>query len=98
MAKKDVEKLISLICQGGQIAVKDGFLMVTPPAIAARFADRIRELKPQILLALGHCPVCVQELVVEVGQISINGWPEKTKFGSHSYCPAAFGHYDKWKF
>jgi hypothetical protein len=93
MANKDVEKLISLICQGGQIAVRDGFLMVTPPAIAARFADQIRRLKPDILLALGYCPVCAAELVVKMEEAS---WG---KTGRHSYCSGqTAGHYDDWKF
>jgi hypothetical protein len=93
MAKKDVEKLISLICQGGEIAVRDGFLMVTPPAIANKFGDQIRKLKPEILLALGHCPVCAAELVVKVEESGIG------KTGRHSYCSGQTpGHYDAWKF
>src|SRR5262245_2965999 len=66
----EVEELISLICQGGRLEVKDGQLWVAPVEVARRFGDQIRRLKPEILLALGHCPKCGRELTVKIEEAS----------------------------
>jgi hypothetical protein len=89
----EVEKLLSTICQGGQIKIEGGHLFVSPPEIARKFGDQIKRLKPEILIALGHCPVCTRELVVKVEEAS----SEKT--ARHAYCSGQeILHYDSWKF
>jgi hypothetical protein len=87
----EVEKLLSLIYQGGQIKVENGQLLVAPVEIARKFGDQIRRLKPEILLALGHCPICAKELVNKIEK----DFFEKT--GRHAYCSES-QHYDSWKF
>jgi hypothetical protein len=89
----EIEKLLSAICQGGQIKVENGQLLVAPVEIARKFGDQIRKLKPEILIALGHCPVCARELVVKVEGM-FNG-----KLRQHLYCSGQeILHYDSWKF
>jgi hypothetical protein len=92
--ENEVENLLSLIFQSrGEVAVKDGQLWVAPVEIARRFGDQIRKLKREILIALGHCPVCARELIVKVEEAS----SEKT--GRHAYCSGQeILHYDSWKF
>lgn len=92
--QNEVEKLLSLIFQsGGQVMVKDGQLLVGPGDVARRFGEQIRRLKPEILIALGHCPICSRELVVKVEK----GSSERT--GQHRYCSGQeILHYDGWKF
>jgi hypothetical protein len=97
--QNEVENLLALIFQsGGEVVVKDGQLWVAPVEIAKRFGDQIRKLKPEILIALGHCPVCARELIVKVEDIE----PYSGKTGQHFYCPEiasqSYGHYDSWKF
>src|SRR5262245_5276702 len=88
----EVEKLISLIFQGGRIEIKDGQLWVAPVEIARRFSDQIKRLKSDLLLALGHCPKCGRELASKV---------EKDLFGHerhHLFCSGSeSGHYDNWR-
>lgn len=90
----EVEKLLSLFYQaGGQIKVENQQLFVAPVEIAGRFKDQIIKLKPEILIALGHCPICSRELVVKVEEEIYSG-----KTMSHSYCSGSEpGHYDKWQ-
>ena len=89
----EVEKLLSTICQGGQIKIEGGQLFVSPPEIARRFGDQIRKLKPEILIALSHCPVCAKELVVKIEEASSG------HSGRHAYCSGQeILHYDSWKF
>lgn len=88
----EVEKLLSLICQGGEIKVAGGQLLVSPPAIAQKYGEQIRKLKPKILLALGHCPKCATELITKIEPLPLLSETMR----NHSYCPNA-GHYDKWK-
>jgi len=95
--ENEVEKLLSLIFQSrGQVEVKDGQLWVAPVELARKFGDQIRRLKPEILLALGHCPNCAKELVVKVEEAS------SRNSGRHAYCPQialeGYGHYDSWRF
>jgi hypothetical protein len=94
----EVEKLLSLIYQGGQIKIEGGQLFVSPPEIARKLGDQIRKLKPEILIALGHCPNCARELVVKIEDIE----PYSGKTGRHDYCPEVasqgYSHYDDWKF
>jgi hypothetical protein len=97
--ENEVEKLLSLIFQSrGEVAVKDGQLWVAPVEIARKFGDQIRKLKPEILLTLGHCPVCAGELIVKIEDIE--AYSGKT--GQHSHCPQiaseGYGHFDSWKF
>lgn len=85
---KEVENLLALILQSGQMAIRDGQLLV-PSAIAQRYGDQIRKLKPAIMITLGHCPECGEELVVKVEDLG-----EKPR--RHAHCQTA-GHYDKWE-
>lgn len=95
---KELNNLLSLLFQDARTVVKDGRLLV-PPEIAKRFGDQIKKFKPEILLALGHCPICGRELVVEVGQAWITDQEGKTKVGTHSCCPdLEQKHFDKWEF
>lgn len=94
--QNEVENLLSLIFQSrGEVAVKDGQLLVAPVEIARKFGDQIRRLKPEILIALGHCPVCAKELVSKV---------EKDFWGRdehHMYCSGSepyHHHFDNWQF
>ena len=91
--QNEVEKLLSLIFQSrGQIEVKDGQLWVGPVEIARRFGEQIKKLKPEILLALGHCPTCARELIVE------NREGPTGHTGRHAHCSGQILHYDSWKF
>jgi hypothetical protein len=96
----EVEKLLSLFYQaGGQIKVENQQLFVAPAKIAQRFGEQIKKLKPEILLALGHCPVCVGRLTVKIEVIqpaSKNATTGKT--GRHAHCGLSPWHYDSWKF
>lgn len=91
----ETEKLLSLIYQAsGQIKIEDGQLLVFPPSIAQRFGDQIRRLKPEILLALGHCPGCGQVLTVKIEErTNLSDGRKRTL--THKYCSTA-GHYDRW--
>lgn len=95
MAQKqesDVEKLLSNLFQAGaELRVEDGFLLVGPPDLAQRFGEEIRRLKAEILLALGHCPICAGELRAEIGEL-------QGKSGRHINCSREVGHFDKWNF
>jgi len=99
MKQSETENLLALIFQsGGQVMVEDNQLLVGPPSIAGRFGDQIRKLKPEILLSLGHCPVCAGSLTVEVRVIESateNSMAGRT--GRHVYCIAP-RHLDKWEF
>ncbi len=94
--QNEIEKLLSLIFQsGGQVMVKDGQLLVGPAQVAQRFGDQIKRLKPEILIALGHCPICAGELV---GKIEKDFWGRDEH---HLYCSGSQPyrhHYDSWKF
>lgn len=93
--KNEVENLLSLIFQsGGQVMVKDGQLLVGPPELAKKFGDQIRKLKPEILLALGHCLVCTEKLISKVEETERSGGK---RTGLHIHC-LTLGHYDKWEF
>jgi hypothetical protein len=97
--QNEVENLLSLIFQSrGQVAVKDGQLWVAPVEIARKFGDQIRKLKPEILLAFGHCPVCARELVSKIeDRERIDGAGKQTKH--HLYCSGPdLQHFDKWQF
>jgi len=90
--QNEVEKLLSLIFQsGGQVMVKDGQLLVGPAQVAKKFGDQIKRLKPEIMIALGHCPICVGELIVKIEETSTG------KIGRHLHCLTT-GHEDKWEF
>ncbi len=92
MKQPETENLLALIFQsGGQVMVKDGQLLVGPAQVARRFGDQIKRLKPEILIALGHCPICAGELVSKIEETSTG------KTGRHAYCPT-LGHEDKWEF
>lgn len=94
---KELNNLLALIFQDARTVVKDGRLMI-PPEIAKRFGDRIRKFKPEILLALGHCPECGGSLTVEVGMIGPATENSTTgRTGMHSYCVAP-RHFDRWEF
>ena len=76
--------------------VKDGQLLVGPGKIARRFGDQIKRLKPEILLALGHCPICSGNLVVQVeGRERLSDGKRET--GRHLFCMER-GHEDNWEF
>jgi hypothetical protein len=96
MKHSETENLLSLIFQsGGTVQVSNGQLLVGPVALAQRFGDQIRRLKPEILLALGHCPICASKLIVKMEnrqQLS----DEKSQRGVVTYCPMK-GHYNKWQ-
>jgi hypothetical protein len=88
----EVEKLLSLIYQGGQIKIENSQLFVSPPEIARKFGEQIKKLKPEILIAFGHCPVCGRELTVKIEEL-------REKRGRHSYCSGSEPwHYDNWEF
>lgn len=90
----EVKNLLSLIWQGGEVRVEGGHLLVSPPSLAAKFADQIRRLKPEILLALGHCPKCGAELIVKIETNHI--FPDRDVPRRHVWCQAGI-HYDKWE-
>ncbi len=99
----EVENLLSLIFQsGGQVMVKDGQLLVGPVALAQKFGDQIKRLKPEIMIAFGHCPVCNYELALRVEELPfISSRAEENivtrRTGRHIYCFFPW-HYDSWKF
>lgn len=92
---KELNNLLSLIFQDGRTKIENGSLLV-PPEIAKRYGDQIRRFKPEILLALGYCPVCAKKLVVKIELIKpLN----REKTGRHSCCPdLEQKHFDKWDF
>jgi len=96
--QSETEKLLALIFQAGaQVEAKstDGqpVLLIGPPEIARRFGDQIRQLKSQILKALGHCPKCGRELNIKIEESSTG------KSGRHSYCSGDTPwHFDRWEF
>jgi hypothetical protein len=92
MKHSETENLLSLIFQsGGTVKVENGKLLVGPVSLAQKFGDQIRRLKPEILLALGHCPECGEKLVFEVTEDHYG------KTGSHAHC-SNVGHFDQWSF
>jgi hypothetical protein len=84
-----VDTLISLISKSGQILVRDGQLFVSPPALAKQYGDQIRSLKPEIMIALGYCPICAGDLIIMIEDLQ-----GKTK--RHSYCKRP-RHFDSWR-
>ena len=93
-----LQNLLALLLQAGaNLKVEDHKLLVNPPLIAKRFAPQIRELKPEILRALGYCPVCAAPLELKMIKKSFSGNPEKAKWHRHSYCSETAGHYDSWE-
>ncbi len=101
--QNEVEKLLSLIFQsGGQVMVKDDQLLVGPAELARRFGDQIKRLKPEIMIAFDHCPVCNHELAIRVEELPfISSRAEENimtrRTGRHTYCFFPW-HYDKWEF
>lgn len=64
--QEKAERLLALLLQGGgEIKIEKGKLLVRPPGLAQKLANQIRELKPEILIALWRCPVCLAELEME---------------------------------
>jgi hypothetical protein len=92
MKHSETDNLLSLIFQSdGTVKVENGQLLIGPVALAQRFGDQIRRLKPEILIALGCCPICAEKLIVEVGE------DHQKKTGRHAHC-GQVGHFDQWSF
>ncbi len=86
-----IDGLLCSISARGRIWIEDNRLWVSPPALASLYAERIKKLKPEILLVFARCPTCVELLEVKIENIA----PEKIRI--HTYCPASAWHYDKWE-
>jgi hypothetical protein len=92
----EAETLLSLIYQAdGQVKVESGQLLIGPVTLAKKFSDQIRKLKPEILVSLGHCPICAGKLIVEMESRQRLS-DEKGQRGVATYCPMR-GHFDKWE-
>lgn len=89
LMKTDTENLISNLLHGGRLEVQGGKLLVSPSSLANLYREEITRLKPEIMLRLGHCPICGRDLVIKIEDL-------REKPARHTYCPTA-GHYDKWE-
>lgn len=92
----ETQNLLSLLYQAGaELQIKDGLLLVGPPAIAQKFGERIKRLKPEIMLALGHCPKCGEELIGEkVRRLDREG--KRVGKGVFIHCQNR-DHYEEWE-